>query len=1073
MSTKEKGYSLNVLIITIVVMLILTTTAIVTMRNLTSDKEITYFMSDLQEVESYVKEYFSRRNTLPIVVDDNGKSTPITITEAMSAQAGESDSGLYYQIDIDKLGNLQLYDYDRGAYILNEGSLKVYVLEPVKYNGVNYYTITDEMQGVDRTYSDADSFEVLVAGNPITWTTGFRLTVSIPDHEDVNPSWSFKYYENGPITAEQFKTLGSFFEYGTAIEVTKNGTYSIYVENDEGYAKVVNVVVTKIDETDPYIYVGDGNIIVAGDDETGIRRIHYKIQNYDIDPNIRANMVASYTQGLAGYLPNGSSQGGRWTYEEAYTGERVDGITPSIGYSIDTYKEQYENYLTEYNAIINSTEEGEEPDTTVLDEKYPQFQYDGVPYSDTERNIVLYVEDYAGNRSVTNRVDAQCIVSRKMLLDSSFIDNIVKPLNDSKVVINNGDEYTTSRDVTLSIRSRGAEYMYITTDSTKVPTDSDWIEFEASVDCKLPDRNGEITVYVFVTANQKETDGTLKYERVSDSIIVDNIAPTKAAPTVTIDDDMTLNIKCNQKDTGSGIDTVEYGYKLSDETTYKWVKNPKEIVLEEAKFYDVKTRATDKAGNSSESDPAEIQSPYELSRTVPNEPKMSTGMKAIVWDGTLSRPGDEMEIDYTTWETKTGEHVTWYNYSLGDGMTDSKESIWANAKTSDGSYWVWIPRFAYKIIYFKDADKTQINGYFQNSVSNGTAYFQSDGVTVDANPENIKTQYALIDIVFLNGTSNTQYREENLTTNETTLKTLPSEYIVHPAFQGIGSGVINNAIGNWGKAVSGIWVAKFEASRSDATIDTAGVSTTPKVVPSVKSWTNLKISEAYEYCNQMFPAMYPSSYSHLMKSSEWGAVSYLAYSAYGRNGHEILSNRSADGRTGAGGTSKFSDDKSNFLGYYAYNSVDTKDGRSGMNASTTGNVYGVYDLAGGSAEFVASYLSNNNDAIKENGSNLTQTTTPGFREAFSVATTDAPINNYNRLATQDNVYGDALYETSLGYTGRFGINLDTSNYPSTNKPFFIRGGKFDDGTSSGVFAFDAVDGSANETTGFRPVLIFE
>ena len=40
MITKEKGYSLNVLIITIAVMLILTSTAVVTLRSLTKDRGI-------------------------------------------------------------------------------------------------------------------------------------------------------------------------------------------------------------------------------------------------------------------------------------------------------------------------------------------------------------------------------------------------------------------------------------------------------------------------------------------------------------------------------------------------------------------------------------------------------------------------------------------------------------------------------------------------------------------------------------------------------------------------------------------------------------------------------------------------------------------------------------------------------------------------------------------------------------------------------------------------------------------------------------------------------------------------
>ena len=40
-------------------------------------------------------------------------------------------------------------------------------------------------------------------------------------------------------------------------------------------------------------------------------------------------------------------------------------------------------------------------------------------------------------------------------------------------------------------------------------------------------------------------------------------------------------------------------------------------------------------------------------------------------------------------ETETTEDDSdWYDYN---------EKRWANAKSGDGSYWVWIPRYAYKI----------------------------------------------------------------------------------------------------------------------------------------------------------------------------------------------------------------------------------------------------------------------------------------------------------------------------------------------------------------------------------------
>jgi hypothetical protein len=45
---------------------------------------------------------------------------------------------------------------------------------------------------------------------------------------------------------------------------------------------------------------------------------------------------------------------------------------------------------------------------------------------------------------------------------------------------------------------------------------------------------------------------------------------------------------------------------------------------------------------------------------------------------------DENKIEIET----TEDDPDWYDYD---------EKRWANAKSADGSYWVWIPRYAYKI----------------------------------------------------------------------------------------------------------------------------------------------------------------------------------------------------------------------------------------------------------------------------------------------------------------------------------------------------------------------------------------
>ena len=61
----------------------------------------------------------------------------------------------------------------------------------------------------------------------------------------------------------------------------------------------------------------------------------------------------------------------------------------------------------------------------------------------------------------------------------------------------------------------------------------------------------------------------------------------------------------------------------------------------------------------------------------------------------------------------------WYNYIAASGADDSTVSRWANAVTDDGSYFVWIPRFKYKVngttnvdvIFVSVEDKSGANGY--------------------------------------------------------------------------------------------------------------------------------------------------------------------------------------------------------------------------------------------------------------------------------------------------------------------------------------------------------------------------
>ena len=77
----------------------------------------------------------------------------------------------------------------------------------------------------------------------------------------------------------------------------------------------------------------------------------------------------------------------------------------------------------------------------------------------------------------------------------------------------------------------------------------------------------------------------------------------------------------------------------------------------------------------------------------PNTPVLYSNNKSLTpvkWNG-------ETEV------STTANDSSWYNYSSRN---------WANAKTANGSYFVWIPRFAYRITYYSDSNYTNETGYY-------------------------------------------------------------------------------------------------------------------------------------------------------------------------------------------------------------------------------------------------------------------------------------------------------------------------------------------------------------------------
>ena len=467
-----------------------------------------------------------------------------------------------------------------------------------------------------------------------------------------------------------------------------------------------------------------------------------------------------------------------------------------------------------------------------------------------------------------------------------------------------------------------------------------------------------------------------------------------------------------------------------------------------------------------------------------NKPKLMTGMTAIKFN---EPTGDEKAKEGTTVKT-TDTDAAWYDY-------DAKE--WANAQTQDGSMWVWIPRFAYK-------------------VNNSTKTF---------------------DVVFLKDTTNTYID------NGTEKDAEKEGYIVHPAFKNESSTGYEN--GGWDKDLTGIWVSKFEAGFA-----TSNGNSAPKKASSVnysqtsvwasgyetggqdgslpaRNWidgvygntkTSIKyptfqglaysmnyinhndafnISRALTENGNIYGLSRSTTDSHLMKNSEWGAVAYLAQSKYGLNGTNIYINNanlrnsqtSAYAITGCAGETEDAAELGVKIDNSTKKPVSTDNTKkiytwtqaNGTKASTTGTIYGIYDMSGGAWEKTASLVNNGNGNLSTYGQSLMNSLVNGKSSQYvtvyphnaSVDKNGANIDTASQSNWEANkkIYGDGIRETSTAGTGKNSWHTDYSCFPAVISPFSTRGGYFWHGEGAGLFYFNRCNGSSNYGGGFRSVLV--
>ena len=323
----------------------------------------------------------------------------------------------------------------------------------------------------------------------------------------------------------------------------------------------------------------------------------------------------------------------------------------------------------------------------------------------------------------------------------------------------------------------------------------------------------------------------------------------------------------------------------------------------------------------------------------PNHPELSDNMIAVRYNE-----------EESSWEVADSDNSSitynWYDYSENSKMwansiTVKKEELYkykgndklgVNIEMDDVlTMQVWIPRFKYTVWNY-NADGLGNNekkhfsieiGFEKNTTSSGT-------ITCEPNIQGSKGD----------GTSETCFSGGTKCT-DTRICSGSTYTYTHPAF----------TFGN--NELTGFWVGKFELTGTINQITTK---------PNLKSLRNQQVG-AFDYyltgLNDNSDNIYGFTSSddiHMIKNMEWGAVAYLSHSKYGIN--EKISFNSNNGYlTGCGPQSSGSTSWGSTC-----NGYDTMLGKS---ASTTGNIYGVYDMSGGSWEYVMGNMVNseNNNII--------------------------------------------------------------------------------------------------------------
>ncbi len=260
--------------------------------------------------------------------------------------------------------------------------------------------------------------------------------------------------------------------------------------------------------------------------------------------------------------------------------------------------------------------------------------------------------------------------------------------------------------------------------------------------------------------------------------------------------------------------------------------------------------------------------------------------------------------------------------------------------------------------------------------------------------------------------------------------------------------------------LSGIWVGKFEQGEDNT------------IRPNQNSIHLMNVSTLYDNVNNAMTtySLDATTDVHMIKNTEWGAVAYLSQSKYGVcnsdgtcsakiENNNYYNNTSWDVVTGCGGTDVNQPSSESGIAICPVENRWTTE--NGVEASTTHNITGIYDMAGGRNEYVMGNMQDSSGNFYSRNSGFTTAPDSKYYDSYAYGTSDT---DYNR-----GLPGDATIELNPSGVDMSNWNNDTAAFLNSITSWFLRGGPYL-GSYGGIWYFNDNDGYAGSIDSTRSVL---